>query len=105
MAPSFSSSIRLISARFLDMALSPNLVKRLRGSVQCGGLARVTLPAQHGDIHIDRIDLHGRTPAPGGFGGDEGGPATPKGVVDPLSGGGVVEDGPAHALDRLLRAV
>jgi hypothetical protein len=46
-----------------------------------------------------------QTCSAGSLGGNEGCPAAQERIVDRLPGAAVIEDGPAHAFDGLLRAV
>src|SRR5215831_1515804 len=63
------------------------------------------LPASHDDIDIGRADLKAAADAAGHFGGDQARARTEKRVIDQLAGPAVVDNRPAHALDRLLRGV
>jgi hypothetical protein len=63
------------------------------------------LPAQHGDVHIGRIQFNGMAGAASHLGGDDRGPRTGKRLVNRLAGCGVILDRATHALNGLLSAV
>src|SRR5690348_3771717 len=68
-------------------------------------LAGKVLPALHRNIDITRRDLNRVADAAGHLSRDYGCAATTERLIDRLPGRGIILDRPAHALDRLLRAV
>src|SRR5215469_1691905 len=80
-------------------------VKGLTGSLMDRGASGEELPAPHDDIDIGGVELETVAGARAHLGGDQAGSRAEKRVIDQLAGPAVVGDRPAHALDRLLRAV
>ncbi len=74
-------------------------------SLQHGLLPGERLPAQHRHVDVGRRELDGVAHPAGRLGGDQRGARAAERLVDRLAGAAVVLDRPAHALDRLLRAV
>src|SRR5690242_3857078 len=67
--------------------------------------ATEVLPALDDAIHVLRIQLDTVAGTPAHFRGDEGGSRAEERVVDDRATLGVIQNGLAHKLDRLLRGV
>jgi len=68
-------------------------------------LAGEGLPSLDGHIDIGRVQFHPVANAPRGLGRDQRGAISHEGLINRLTGAGVVQDWPAHALHGFLRAV
>src|SRR5262245_56898474 len=75
------------------------LIERLLCAVQYGLATGKVLPALHGHIDIEGIDLDGQSHTPRCLRGDNRRARTHKGVVDRLSGIEMMQDRPTHTLD------
>src|SRR5690606_18160533 len=74
-------------------------------AVEDRGRSRERLPPLDDDVAVARVDLHREADASDALRGDDGRAAAGEGLVDVIAALAVVDDRPAHALDRLLRAV
>ncbi len=63
------------------------------------------LPTADSDIDVERIKLDREADPTAGFSRDQGRAAAQEGLIDGVTRARVVQHRPAHALDRLLRAV
>ena len=70
-----------------------------------GSIAGKGLPAPYSHIDIARIKFQSATDTACALRGNQRRAAADERVIDEIAGRAVVEHGPAHALDRLLRAV
>ena len=87
------------------MPFGCDVVEGASGCLQDRPFAGEGLPAPDGDIDVAGLEFHPQTDPAGRLRGDQGRAAAEERLVDGLAGLTVVEDRPAHALDRLLRAV
>src|SRR5207237_9311781 len=81
----------------LDKQLTRGLMQRMAAGEE--------LPASHDDVDIGGIELETTAGPAGHLGGDHARARAEKGIIYRLAGTAVVDDGPTHALDRLLGAV
>src|SRR5438270_966545 len=80
-------------------------VKRLARALMHRIASGEALPSAQGNVDIDRVELETEADPAAHLGGDQGRSRAEKWIIDRLAGPAVIGDRPAHALDRLLRAV
>src|ERR1017187_7411318 len=89
----------------LPPAHSRDLLKRPPVAVERRLLSAEPLPPEHRHVDILRIDIHAVADSPSALGGDQGAATSQERVVASLPRTRVVENRPAHELDRLLSAM
>src|SRR5207245_875748 len=105
----FASCSRISSSQcsnsVMPDALLRDILERAAVTVERGFVARLLLPAQYGDVNILRVDIQSVADAPSLLGCNHRTTRSQERVVDNIAPLGVVQNGPSHQFDRLLRAV
>ena len=81
------------------------MIERHTGNGLHGLSSRKLLPAPHGLIAVDRVELDQARLPVGPFAGDKSRPATAKAVEDEIAAAGAVADGVGYECERLDRGV
>jgi len=87
------------------LTFSRDLVKGSSVTLKHSLISCELLPTTHDDIDVSWIDIEAVAKAIRLLCGDQRCAGSEEGIVDDVTGSGIIEDRPAHQLDRFLRAV